>query len=103
MSNKQFEFVGVPVIGYEEDYLETINSNIGMSELLVQSGVERISTQEKYGFEYDDGGYFDKYKKQYLLNHPNNKCPPIFKIKMSVEVEQLSEEEAIEFWRNKKE
>jgi hypothetical protein len=102
--NKELELIGVPVGGPEEDYLLTSeeqgpNSLLSMTGLLSQAGARRITWQEATAFETPDSEHFAVYKNNYLEYH--GRVPRVYKIKLTVEVEELSEEESQKFWETK--
>lgn len=101
-SHQIFEVRGIPVSGYEEDYLLMDEQNvIGMTRLLTQQGLQKISWQEATSFERredDLDDHFLEYRKQYISRTGRNH-PPVYKIRFEIKAVQLSEEEAEEFWK----
>lgn len=69
-SSQILEVDGVPVSGYEEDYLLLDKQHtISMSDLLAQQGLKRISTSEVCAFqrrEDDPDDYFLPVRKAYV-------------------------------------
>lgn len=106
---KDLELIGVPVHGPEDDYLLTTdelgpNSLLSITGLLKQAGAERITWQEATAFEMPDSEHYSEhfatYKNNYLEYH--GRVPRVYKIKINVEVEELSEEESQKFWETKR-
>ena len=100
-SFQSLEVNGVPVCGYEEDYLLLDRQvTISMSELLTQQGLKKISWSELCAFqryENDPDDHFLPCRQQYVLR-TGNILPPVYKIKFEITAEPLSDEEIKEFW-----
>lgn len=102
--NQELELIGVPVSGPEDDYLFTTedkgpNSLLSMTGLLKQAGAQRITWQEACAFETSNPGHFTRYREDYLKL--NGRVPRVYKVKIKVEVEELSEEDSQAFWETK--
>lgn len=112
----EIEVIGVPVSGQEEDYLRTNsedadNTYIGMSSFLEKAGAKRINNYIAHVADREiinlDNEELDKeeneiFYKRHILQYRSetgNKYPTVYRIKMTAEVEELSQEEAEKFWR----
>jgi hypothetical protein len=92
---------GIPVSGHEENYLLIDDqSTLTISQLLAKQGIKSISWQEATAFERredDPDDHFLQYRQQYI-KRSGRKFPPVYKIKFNITSEQLSDEDAKEFW-----
>jgi hypothetical protein len=100
-SHQSLDVIGVPVTGYESDYLLLSNQDIlGICSLLKTQGVQSISAQEELGFQsLESNLYTKKYRDQYKEKN-GKEFPPVYKFELNINAIELSEEEASEFWKN---
>ena len=95
--------VGIGVHGYEENYIHLFDDkeNVAATTLLSSAGAKSISWSEftafQYGEQYGENDHFFKYLKEYRRVNKKD-FPTIYKIKISVEVEALSDEESKTIW-----
>lgn len=102
----EIEVRGVPVSGYEENYLSVPGGDsLGMCGLLRRGGAESIddSAHSAFGYLHDHdpgqrefwGPYIAEYRRE-----SGRDFPPLYRIRFAVEVEKLPDAESDAFWES---
>ena len=102
------EGVCLPVYGYEEDYLDFIDETrtaIGVSSLVREAGgLPTEWTQgwafEREGTEWDDAMGIEA-REEFRKLH-NRTLPPLYRIKITVELEEMPAEFIESYWENQR-
>jgi hypothetical protein len=110
MSKFECKIIGIPVRGYEEDYIEPLVETedgdymaYGACGLLGQAGAVCVETGHLYGFQYakmEDSScasHWEERRKKYK-EESGRDYPLVYKMKIVVEAEPLSEEESKKIW-----
>jgi hypothetical protein len=98
----EIQCVGIGIKGYEEDYLRPFDGRlISITSLLSKAGATNIDTRTLDFFEIIDPSFprWEEYKKEYR-DKSKRQYPPAYKVKITVEVEKISDADSDELWKN---
>jgi hypothetical protein len=114
MAEAVIEGVCVPVSGYEEDYLDFFGKaadegrNLGVCGLVRMTGAVPTNWSEATAFdmallaEPDEYGTSTwKELREEYQQREGRKFPPLYRVKIKVEVEQVPDEEAEKLWHER--
>ena len=103
MGTSKFEGHALCVSDYEENYLYGVGTEEpfmqGISAFVLDAGgsTVRSSVPSAFEEESDGGGYFKDVREEYQ-SLTGRKCPPVMRVKITVEVEPLTDEESEKVW-----
>ena len=101
MNKHVVETIGLPVVGPEEDYFRGTNcmESYGMSSILRPAGCEEIGWATVTSFEYPGDHRWEEYVEAYR-RETGRQFPPLYRVKITVEAEQVPEEESDRYWKD---
>lgn len=100
MKTRVIEGVCAPVAGEDDNlllFLEAAPRSLSATDLISEEN--RVPYQLAVAYEHADDPRFNKYIHGYERD-TGRKSPPAYRIKITVEVEELSDDEAAEAWRS---
>jgi hypothetical protein len=99
MKRHEVETTGFPIVGPEEDYFSGTKPMEchGISSLLRGAGCEAIEWQVASAFGYPGEKTWAKYVSDYR-KQTGRKFPPLFKVKITIEAEQVPDSESNKYW-----
>lgn len=99
MGKHEVDGIALAVVDYEDDKLMLVGdgdvpTSLGISDLIEQAGGETV----RDGVEgaYHGNPYFGRYVQDYLAQ--GKRWPPLYRVRIFVELEAVSEEEARTYW-----
>ena len=105
MGTSKFEGHALCVADYEENYLYGLGTDEpvvkGISALVLDAGGSTVHASVPPAFEDggDEDGYFKDVREEYR-ELTNRKSLPVMRVKVTVEVEPLSDEESARVWES---
>jgi hypothetical protein len=92
------EGYGFTAAGPEDDWIEIDGEKEGICGLMSRVGVEHIAWQLAWAMEDPEGEFGTRYKDKIDQLGGN---PPAYRIRITVEAEQLTNEQAAAFWKRR--
>ena len=96
MTTKVIEGCGVGVVGYEDDYLVIDGTTCGASGMLPEQVGE--SVYHAITYRHADTSDSNFWRRQYATRVGDNPLPTVYRVKITVESEPLTQAESDAWW-----
>lgn len=100
MNHYTVEGYGFTASGVEEDWVEIGGTRESICSLLARVGVDDITWQLAWAMENPEEEVYRRDSIQRELNGKEH--PPAYRIRITVEAEQLTDEQAAAFWKRRR-
>jgi len=94
------EGVGIPVIGYEENYIQFEDGRdiVAIADLTEAAGADSIDWEHATGFEYAGDDHWAEPRAEFRAK-TGRALPRVYRMKFTCEVEALSEADTEAWWK----